>query len=94
MSIEQKTLDTQNNSLTIYRKTKTWTTVKENIGETQPWGRNRSFIGQKEEEEEENLEHNEVSYMHEAELKWKSYFWTTGRQKQRLAAAGSCEHYP
>jgi hypothetical protein len=31
--------------LSTYRKTKTWTTVKETTGWIQLWGRNRSFIG-------------------------------------------------
>jgi hypothetical protein len=31
--------------LSIYRKTKTWTTVKETTGRMESWGQNRSFIG-------------------------------------------------
>jgi len=42
-----KTLDIENNYIILsYLKTNTWTTVKENTGRIQSWGRNRSFICQ------------------------------------------------
>jgi len=44
MLAEWKTLDTQNNSLSTYLKTKNWTQIREATRWIELLGRNRSFI--------------------------------------------------